>query len=130
MRGWLHMATHLMVASIVAAAPCAAKQLSFPSVPAHWSEAANDPAPSTGDFSFESLSFVDGAHGWIVGDRYMLHVDGDRLELQFLRSSDICVSDIDATDAAQLLAAGFVPARPGGKTVGVVLRRDGSSWRV
>jgi hypothetical protein len=119
-----------MMALIVAASPCAAKQLSFPTVPAYWSEEANDLAPTAGDFSFESLSFADATHGWIVGDRYMLHIDGDRLELQFLRSSDVCISDIDATDAAQLVAAGFVPRRPGGKTVGVVLRREGPSWRV
>jgi len=74
------MARHAMMALIVAASPCAAKQLSFPTVPAYWSEEANELTPTAGDFSFESLSFADATHGWIVGDRYMLHIDGDRYE--------------------------------------------------
>src|SRR5262245_45424405 len=116
MHGRLIMATHAMLALLAAGAPAGAKQLSFPSVPAHWSEAPGDLAPTAGDFSFESVSFADGAHGWIAGDRYLLHIDGEHLELEFLRSADVCLSDIDATDAARMFAAGFVPRRSGGKT--------------
>lgn len=54
---------------------------------AHWIDPANEFSPSTlwGHFSFDELSFPTPTEGWIVGDKFILHVVSDDLNVTFLR---------------------------------------------
>jgi hypothetical protein len=51
-------------------------------IPAHWVETIDAIEPQR-EFTFNALDFVSPDNGWIVGDRYLLHVDGDNLSVTF-----------------------------------------------
>lgn len=55
--------------------------------PAHWVDGA-EIEPTYHAFSFNALAFTSPDEGWIVGDKYLLHVRGDLLEVAFLDLSD------------------------------------------
>jgi hypothetical protein len=51
--------------------------------PAHWVE-GDDLEPTFYISPLRALSFPSPGEGWIVGERYILHVRGDRLEVAFV----------------------------------------------
>jgi hypothetical protein len=55
--------------------------------PAHWVSGDNL-EPTFHAFSFNALAFPTPDEGWIVGDKYLLHVQGERLEVAFLELWD------------------------------------------
>jgi hypothetical protein len=107
----------------------AAREVRFPTIPAHWVDDADDFEPLRGgDFMFDALSFSSASDGWIVGDRYILRLAGDVLELQFLRSSGINLNTVQASALAGTLVGGSEKHR-GGRSRGILLRRNASGWR-
>ena len=64
---------------------------------AHWIDATGSFAPSTlwGHFSFESLSFPSPTEGWIVGDRFVLHVKRRGLSVTFLEPTGSRLKSVD-----------------------------------
>lgn len=51
--------------------------------PAHW-VGGDKIEPTYHAFSFYSLAFTSPDRGWIVGDKYLLHIEGETLEVAFL----------------------------------------------
>lgn len=115
------------LAVLTAATQAAALEL--PTIPAHWTDATDAFEPQRGDFTFDALSFVGPDEGWIVGDRYLLHVTARGLELQFTRGADLYVRAVDASSDGTVLLGGMRLHGENGGSRGVILRRAGDTWR-
>src|SRR5215475_9468697 len=55
--------------------------------PAYWVRTYRF-APDWGNFTFDALSFVSPNDGWIVGNRFLLHIVDDDLFVTFTRSTN------------------------------------------
>ena len=108
---------------------CGADELRFPTIPAHWVDSADGFEPLRGgDFMFDAVSFSSPSEGWIVGNRYILHIEGAALQLQFLRSADIDLNDVQDSESAGTIAGGANRCCTN-STRGILLRRVGGGWR-
>lgn len=91
--------------------------------PAHWVDGeALEPTyhPNT----FRALSFPSPDEGWIVGDKYLLHVQGARLEVAFLELGD-SLRTVSFSNPALGWVGGSGPPRGHFP----LLRRSGGQWR-
>ncbi len=98
-------------------------------IPAHWVDDGDTLQPRVGDFSFNDLSFVDPDEGWIVGDRFLLHVSGDRVRVVFVndfRTSLVSVATLGPTAA---WAGGLRTATDDGGVEGVLWSYGVEGWR-
>src|SRR5262245_39919719 len=128
----MHAALRLVVGCaicvMVSSRLCTAAEIRFPTIPAHWVDDAAGLEPLRGgEFTFDSVSFSSPTEGWVVGNRYILHIEGERLELQFLRSAGIWLNDVQASRSAGTFVAGSYRhgAAPGR---GMLLRLSTNGW--
>src|SRR4029453_1742653 len=128
MHSTLRLVVVFAMGAIVGARLCTAAEVRFPTIPAHWVDNASGLEPLRGgEFTFDSVSFSSPTEGWIVGNRYILHIEGERLELQFLRSAGIWLNDVQASRSAGTFVAGSYRhgAAPGR---GMLLRLSINGW--
>jgi hypothetical protein len=99
------------------------------SIPAHWvSESkANGFEPKVGDFTFDDLWFTAPDDGWIVGSRFLLHVQGDRLRLTFSGKSGASFNSVHFPTREYGWAGGFISHRT--SSDGVLWRYQHHRWR-
>lgn len=62
--------------------------------PAHWVEREDVLRPRVAAFEFSSMAFRSAQEGWIVGDRFVLHITGDHLELATPRLNNVWMNDV------------------------------------
>lgn len=82
-------------------------------VPAHWVERSDTFDPNSGDFHFDALSFPTPTEGWIVGDRYLLHITGNELSVFFVKRTGTWLGSVDFPAPDDGWVGGF--ALTGGK---------------
>jgi len=75
--------------------------------PAYWVDSQEDLAPVWGDFTFDALSFSTPRDGWIVGDRFLLHVVGEDVAVSFTRPTGVWLHSTVFTSEDFGWAAGF-----------------------
>jgi hypothetical protein len=71
------------IIALLVAAMAAAEDDVFTFRPAHWVD-GDDIEPTFYVSPFETLAFPSPTEGWIAGERYVLHIQGDRLEVAFV----------------------------------------------
>jgi hypothetical protein len=64
-------------------------------VPAHWVDRSDAPAPDWRDFTFDALHFATPTDGWIVGNRYFLHIADGRIAVAFVRPTHAWLGSVD-----------------------------------
>jgi len=98
---------------------------------AHWVEATQHLEPICGDFMFQALAFASPHEGWVVGNRFALHLQGDDIRVAFLRPRELWLWAIDlSSDGTSGIAGGF--RRQGWRQpdVGAVLRHRDAAWHL
>ena len=68
---------------LLRAAPAGAEDSAFTFRPAHWVD-GDEIEPTLYVSPFGVLTFPSAREGWLAGERYVLHVQGDRLEVAFV----------------------------------------------
>jgi hypothetical protein len=102
-------------------------------IPAHWVD-ESPVGPSPPDYGFNALSFSSPSDGWIVGDRYLLHISGEDLSVTAIDDTGCWLTDATFTTPEQGWAVGFrnpVDAKPGptlGPSQGVVWSYSSGKW--
>jgi hypothetical protein len=96
--------------------------------PAYWTDGTTL-APDDGDYELNALSFSSPQEGWVVGNRFALHISGERLTVAFLRPRELSLWDVDLADARSGLAVGYRTARWNESTTGAGLHHDGAHWQ-
>lgn len=96
--------------------------------PAYWVEGTGI-APNDGDYELNALSFASPREGWVVGNRFALHIQDDRLEVAFLRPRELSLWDVELASATSGLAGGSLHQGWGEPSKGAVLRYDGRRWQ-
>ena len=74
---------------------------------AHWVHRSDSFEPDWGDFMFDALSFATPTDGWIVGNRYFLHIVGDRISVTFVRPTRAWMGSLDCTSPDDCWTGGF-----------------------
>jgi hypothetical protein len=98
-------------------------------IPAYWVVEGDTLQPRVGDFAFNDLAFVASDEGWIVGDRFLLHISGPRVRVVFVndvRTSLVSVATLGPTAA---WAGGLRAVGDDGGVEGVLWSYGTDGWR-
>jgi hypothetical protein len=90
--------------------------------PAHWVDKEDGFAPVWGDFTFDALSFSTPADGWVVGDRFLLHLMGEDVTVTFTRPTHAWLDSVTFISPERGWAAGSR------QSSGVVWQYLGGRW--
>ncbi|MFN8628238.1 MAG: hypothetical protein U0587_19980 [Candidatus Binatia bacterium] len=77
------------------------------SIPAHWVDNPTAVEPNTSEFMFDDLSFSSASNGWIVGDKFFLHVIGERIEVTFTNDPYVDIWTVAAPSSDEAWAGGW-----------------------
>jgi hypothetical protein len=132
---WARQVT-LMVSVVASgcAMPGDARVRELRPVLAHWVERSDTFDPLSGDFHFNALSFPTPTEGWIVGNRYVLHITGNELSVFFVKRTGAWLGSVDFRSSDDGWVGGF--ALTGGKRLwewdapsrGVIWRFRSGRW--
>lgn len=75
--------------------------------PAHWTHQNERLEPAFADFTFDAVHFLSSSEGWIVGNRFIVHVMGERMEMTSVSSTGAWLNSVDFRTPARGWAAGF-----------------------
>ncbi|MDX2170026.1 MAG: hypothetical protein SF182_23350 [Deltaproteobacteria bacterium] len=95
---------------------------------AYWSE-GTALAPDDGDYELNALAFSSPDEGWVVGNRFALHIQGEQLQVAFLRPRHLSFWDVDLASAIGGAAVGYHTAGWSEATSGAALHYDGAYWQ-
>ena len=98
-------------------------------IPARWVDEGDTLQPRVGDFSFNDLSFATPDDGWIVGDRFLLHVSGDRVRVVFVNDFRTSLVSVATLGPASAWAGGLRTAGDDGGVEGVLWSYGADGWR-
>jgi hypothetical protein len=88
--------------------------------PAHWVD-SDDLQPTFYVSPFQTLAFPSPTEGWIAGERYVLHIQGEQLEVAFVDLGE-SVTSFGFTDPTRGWAGAEAEER------GPILRYQGGQW--
>jgi len=77
------------------------------SIPAHWVADPTAAKPNTSEFMFEDVSFSSDRNGWIVGDKFFLHVIGEQIEVTFTNHPYVDFWTVAAPTSDEAWAGGW-----------------------
>ena len=97
------------------------------SIPAHWVADPTAVEPNTSEFMFEDASFSSDGTGWIVGDKFFLHVIGEQIEITFTNRAYIHFHTVTLTTSGEAWAGGFQGESSGDDAI--VWRNSSGKWR-
>ena len=98
-------------------------------IPARWIDDGDSLQPRVGDFSFNDLSFVGSDEGWIVGDRFLLHISGDRVSVVFVNDFRTSLVSVATLGPASAWAGGLRTTGDEGGVEGVLWSYGVGGWR-
>jgi hypothetical protein len=76
-------------------------------IPAHWVDDPDVLDPDWADFDFDALSFSTPTDGWIVGNRFLVHIAGDDLTVTFIHATESWLTGVVFTAPEEGWATGF-----------------------
>jgi len=118
-----------VVWTILLVAGCAASReprAERQAIPARWVAETDGFDPDWADFMFDALAFSTPTDGWIVGDRFLLHLIDGGMTVTFMKPTRIVLVGLDFAAPNDGWAWGFTRTPRG--PVGVFRRYRNAGW--
>lgn len=96
--------------------------------PAFWIDNVESGAPYTGEFEFEGIDLAPDGSAWVVGDKFLLHADGEGLEVVFANPGGHRVQSLRTISATET-SVWVGGSQRWDQTTAVIWRRVNGEWR-